>query len=162
MAKRTVGPRARQPDTLPLGSGSPDDANPGRLRAERSGEPRQGGPPAADRRASTDRSGRTATRPLTEAGGKPSAAPFVPDTTSIRTLTAAAHECHGCDLYKTATQVVFGAGPKGAHVMFVGEQLGDQEDRQGAPFVGPAGALLDKALEAAGIPRNEVYVTNAV
>jgi uracil-DNA glycosylase family protein len=91
-----------------------------------------------------------------------SAAPFVPETTSLRTLSAAAHECRGCDLYKSATQVVFGAGPRSAHVMFVGEQPGDQEDRQGAPFVGPAGALFDRALEEAGIPRNEVYVTNAV
>jgi uracil-DNA glycosylase family protein len=93
--------------------------------------------------------------------GERSAAPFVPPTTSIRTLSAAAHECRGCDLYKTATQVVFGAGPKNARVMFVGEQPGDQEDRQGAPFVGP-GAMLDKALEDAGIPRREVYLTNAV
>src|ERR671915_2042881 len=91
-----------------------------------------------------------------------SAEPFVPDTTNIRKLNAAAHECRGCDLYKTATQVVFGAGPKKARVMFVGEQPGDQEDRQGQPFVGPAGALLDKALEDAGIPRDDVYVTNAV
>ena len=59
-------------------------------------------------------------------------------------------------------QVVFGAGPKNARVLFVGEQPGDQEDRQGAPFVGPAGAMLDKALEDAGIQRREVYVTNAV
>jgi DNA polymerase len=91
-----------------------------------------------------------------------SAAPFVPKTTSLRALTAAAHECRGCDLYKTATQVVFGEGPRSASVMFVGEQPGDQEDRQGEPFVGPAGALLDKALADAGIPRTEVYVTNAV
>src|SRR3954468_3947777 len=95
-------------------------------------------------------------------GGTRTAAPFVPKTTSVRTLTAAAHTCRGCDLYKTATQVVFGAGPKGAHVMFVGEQPGDQEDRQGQPFVGPAGAVLDKALAEVGIPRGEVYVTNAV
>lgn len=95
-------------------------------------------------------------------GGKRSAEPFVPDTTSLRVLAAAAHECQGCDLYKTATQVVFGAGPRSAHVMLVGEQPGDQEDRQGAPFVGPAGALLDKALQNADIPRDDVYVTNAV
>ena len=95
-------------------------------------------------------------------GAARTAAPFVPDTTSVRTLSAAAHECRGCDLYKTATQVVFGAGPKKARVMFVGEQPGDQEDRQGEPFVGPAGALLDKALNDAGIPRDAVYVTNAV
>ena len=95
-------------------------------------------------------------------GGQRSAAPFVPATTSLKALSAAAHECRGCDLYKSATQVVFGAGPKKARVMFVGEQPGDQEDRQGEPFVGPAGALLDKALADAGIPRDQVYVTNAV
>src|SRR3954470_10155843 len=95
-------------------------------------------------------------------GGVRSAAPFVPKSTSIRTLTAAAHECRGCDLYKAATQVVFGAGPNNARVVFIGEQPGDQEDRQGAPFVGPAGAMLDKALEDAGIPRTDVYLTNAV
>jgi DNA polymerase len=95
-------------------------------------------------------------------GGDRSAAPFVPKTSSVRALSAAAHECRGCDLYKTATQVVFGAGPAKARVMFVGEQPGDQEDRQGEPFVGPAGAMLDKALEDAGIPRADVYVTNAV
>jgi DNA polymerase len=91
-----------------------------------------------------------------------SAAPFVPETTSLRALRAAAHACRGCDLYKTATQVVFGAGPRGARVVFVGEQPGDQEDLQGEPFVGPAGALLDQAMAEAGIPRGEVYVTNAV
>src|SRR5687767_7281514 len=95
-------------------------------------------------------------------GGVRSAAPFVPETTSVRTLSAAAHACRGCDLYKTATQVVFGSGPRTARVMFVGEQPGDQEDRHGEPFVGPAGAVLQKALEDAGIPRDQVYVTNAV
>jgi DNA polymerase len=90
------------------------------------------------------------------------AAPFVPKSTSLKVLSAASHNCRGCDLYKSATQVVFGAGPKSARVMFVGEQPGDQEDRQGEPFVGPAGALLDKALADAGIPRDQVYVTNAV
>ena len=77
-------------------------------------------------------------------------------------MNAAAHGCRGCDLYKYATQVVFGAGPRAAQVLFVGEQPGDHEDRQGAPFVGPAGALLDKALAEAGIPRDAVYLTNAV
>jgi len=95
-------------------------------------------------------------------GGHQSAAPFVPNTTSVRVLGAAAHKCRGCDLYKTATQAVFGAGPSKSRVVFVGEQPGDQEDRQGIPFVGPAGAMLDKALEAAGIPRSDVYLTNAV
>jgi DNA polymerase len=91
-----------------------------------------------------------------------SAAPFVPRTTNPARLAAAAQQCTGCDLYKNATQAVFGEGPQQAHVMFVGEQPGDQEDLQGKPFVGPAGALLDKALADAGIPRNDVYVTNAV
>ncbi len=91
-----------------------------------------------------------------------SAAPFVPKTTSLRALGEAAQKCRGCDLYKHATQAVFGEGPKSARVMFVGEQPGDQEDLQGKPFVGPAGALLDKALADAGIPRNQTYVTNAV
>ena len=95
-------------------------------------------------------------------GAERSAARFVPKTTSLRVLRAAAQKCRGCDLYKTATQVVFGAGPARARVMFVGEQPGDQEDQQGVPFVGPAGAMLDKALADAGIPRGEVYLTNAV
>ncbi len=91
-----------------------------------------------------------------------SAAPFVPKTTSIGVLDQAAQKCRGCDLYKHATQAVFGEGPKRARMMFVGEQPGDQEDLQGHPFVGPAGALLDKALEEAGIPRTKVFLTNAV
>ena len=91
-----------------------------------------------------------------------SAAPFVPDSTSLKTLEAAAEKCRGCDLYKAATQVVFGAGPKRARIVLVGEQPGDQEDRQGEPFVGPAGALLDKALADAGIPRDQIFLTNAV
>ncbi len=95
-------------------------------------------------------------------GGERSATPFVPKTTSLRVLSGAAQKCRGCDLYKTATQVVFGGGPSKARVVFVGEQPGDQEDRQGAPFVGPAGAMLDKALEEAGIRRSDVYLTNAV
>src|SRR5882762_6140664 len=91
-----------------------------------------------------------------------SAAPFVPKTTSLKKLAAAAQDCKGCDLYKYATQTVFGEGPARARVMFAGEQPGDQEDLEGKPFVGPAGALLDKALEDAGIPRREVWLTNAV
>jgi DNA polymerase len=112
----------------------------------------------ATRRASTQRGSPDDANP----GGERSAAPFVPPTTSVKALSAAAHACRGCDLYKSATQVVFGAGPKKARVMLVGEQPGDQEDRQGEPFVGPAGALLDKALADAGIPRGEIYLTNAV
>jgi DNA polymerase len=91
-----------------------------------------------------------------------SAAPFVPNSTSLATLSHAAERCEGCDLYKHATQTVFGGGSRTARVMFIGEQPGDQEDQQGQPFVGPAGAMLDKALDAAGIPRTDVYVTNAV
>lgn len=70
--------------------------------------------------------------------------------------------CHGCDLWREATQTVFGEGKPSAEVMFVGEQPGDQEDQQGKPFVGPAGRLLDQALEEVGIDRTKVYVTNAV
>ena len=91
-----------------------------------------------------------------------SAEPFVPRTLSLRTLRSAASACRGCDLYRHATQVVFGEGPKAARLLLVGEQPGDQEDRQGAPFVGPAGVLLDKALADAGLAREDVYLTNAV
>jgi uracil-DNA glycosylase len=90
------------------------------------------------------------------------AEPFVPDAASLPELSSAAQECRGCDLYKDATQTVFGAGPGGAPIMLVGEQPGDQEDRQGSPFVGPAGRTLDEALVEAGITRDKVYVTNAV
>jgi len=91
-----------------------------------------------------------------------SAADFLPRKRTLKTLREASRSCKGCDLYKNATQTIFGEGPAGANVMFVGEQPGDQEDRQGRPFVGPAGRLLNKALAEAGIPRDEVYVTNAV
>jgi DNA polymerase len=91
-----------------------------------------------------------------------SAAEFLPTRKTLPTLRAAVQECKGCDLWKHATQAVFGEGRVGAEVMLVGEQPGDQEDLQGRPFVGPAGKVLDKALEAAGIDRDDVYVTNAV
>jgi len=81
---------------------------------------------------------------------------------SWEALLADARRCTRCDLYKPATQTVFGEGPLDAAIMFVGEQPGDQEDLAGRPFVGPAGALFDAALEAAGIDRSTVYVTNAV
>jgi uracil-DNA glycosylase family protein len=77
-------------------------------------------------------------------------------------LRMAARDCRACPLWKRGTQTVFGAGTTHARLMLVGEQPGDEEDRQGLPFVGPAGRLLDKALEAAGIDRRETYVTNAV
>lgn len=81
---------------------------------------------------------------------------------SIRSLAEAAAGCRACDLWRGATQTVFGDGPAGASVVFVGEQPGDKEDLAGKPFVGPAGRVLDRALEDAGIPRSEVFVTNAV
>ena len=89
-------------------------------------------------------------------------APLVPKKPTISKLQAAAANCQACDLWKRGTQTVFGEGGSKARVMLVGEQPGDQEDIQGRPFVGPAGRILDKALEEAGIDRNEVYVTNAV
>ncbi len=91
-----------------------------------------------------------------------SAAAFVPATFELSVLRTAAATCRGCDLYCNATQVVFGAGPETAGVMFVGEQPGDKEDLAGKPFVGPAGQMLDKGLVEAGIDRDQVYVTNAV
>jgi uracil-DNA glycosylase len=90
------------------------------------------------------------------------AAPFLPETQQLSRLAAAARGCRGRDLYEAADQTVFGAGPGTARLMLVGEQPGDQEDRAGKPFVGPAGRLLDRALAEAGIDRAEVYVTNAV
>jgi uracil-DNA glycosylase family protein len=85
-----------------------------------------------------------------------------PSVRTLAELRAAEAECTRCPLYKFATQVVPGEGRMRAHLMLVGEQPGDQEDRAGKPFVGPAGRILDQALEAAGIPRNEAFVTNAV
>ncbi|MFF5534722.1 UdgX family uracil-DNA binding protein [Streptomyces cinerochromogenes] len=90
------------------------------------------------------------------------AAPFVPEGADLTALRRAAAGCRGCPLHLPATQTVFGAGSTDARVMLVGEQPGDQEDRQGRPFVGPAGKLLDRALEEAGIDPAESYVTNAV
>ena len=92
----------------------------------------------------------------------PSAQTFLPADHSLAELDAAARGCRGCDLYAEATQTVFGAGSASARVMLVGEQPGDVEDRDGAPFVGPAGRLLDRALAQAGVDRSLTYVTNAV
>jgi uracil-DNA glycosylase len=90
------------------------------------------------------------------------ASPFVPAERTLATLREAACACRGCDLWGHATQTVFGAGAEDARMMLVGEAPGDREDREGSPFVGPAGRELDRALEAAGIERTDVYVTNAV
>ncbi len=92
----------------------------------------------------------------------PGAQPFVPESGSLGASRLAVQSCRGCDLYRDATQAVFGQGPDDARVALVGEQPGDREDVAGEPFVGPAGRLLDGALEAAGLAREEVYLTNAV
>jgi uracil-DNA glycosylase len=86
----------------------------------------------------------------------------LPDRPTIPKLQRAAAGCQACDLYRNATQTVFGEGPRSAPVMLVGEQPGDREDIEGEPFVGPAGKLLDKSLEEAGISRRDAYVTNVV
>jgi uracil-DNA glycosylase len=99
--------------------------------------------------------------PCGSAAGTGSAADFIPPRPTLSKLRAAAGHCRGCDLW-TCGRVVFGEGPRHATVMFVGEQPGDQEEKIGHPFVGPAGKLLDAALAAAGIDRDAVYVTNAV
>jgi DNA polymerase len=91
-----------------------------------------------------------------------SAADFFPKKISLPTLKKAAEGCRGCPLYCNATHVVFGEGPADARLLLVGEQPGDQEDLAGKPFVGPSGRLLDETLDAAGIDRKIVYVTNAV
>ena len=91
-----------------------------------------------------------------------SAAAFLPPSLTLPALNAAAADCTGCALYKHATQTVFGEGPNKAAVVLIGEQPGDQEDKVGRPFVGPAGGILRKALAEAGVPLSKVYVTNAV
>lgn len=91
-----------------------------------------------------------------------SAAEFVPDHPTLASLKNAVQECRGCDLYAYATQAVLGEGAKTARLVLIGEQPGDQEDLQGRPFVGPAGRVIDRALEEIGILRDEVYITNAV
>ncbi len=90
------------------------------------------------------------------------AAPLIPPKPTLPKLREAAAGCKACDLWLRGTQTVFGEGSGHAKVMFIGEQPGEKEDLAGRPFVGPAGAVLDKALAQAGIDRNEVYVTNAV
>jgi DNA polymerase len=104
-------------------------------------------------------------RTTDERSGAPEAydaGPFVPDGADLDGLRRAAAGCHGCPLFRDATQTVFGAGPVDARVMLVGEEPGDQEDRQGEPFVGPAGRLLTRAVDEAGIDPAQIYLTNAV
>jgi uracil-DNA glycosylase family protein len=89
-------------------------------------------------------------------------APPVPDSPTLAKLRDALPKCRACDLWEPATQPVLGAGSRGARLMLIGEQPGDREDLEGQPFVGPAGAVLDRGLERAGIPREEAFVTNVV
>ena len=91
-----------------------------------------------------------------------SASEFVPEGGGLKAAREAAAGCRGCHLYEHATQTVFGEGPRTARIMLVGEMPGDREDREGHPFVGPAGRELDRALETAGIARQELYLTNVV
>lgn len=91
-----------------------------------------------------------------------SAADFLPPSRTLPALRRAAEGCRGCGLWKDATKTVFGEGPAKAELMLVGEQPGDQEDLRGSPFVGPAGAVLDRALKEAGIEHDSIYITNAV
>ena len=96
------------------------------------------------------------------ANQKTSALPWVPASHELGRLRSAAPKCRGCDLYRHATQVVFGEGPPDSKVVMVGEQPGDEEDVKGHPFVGPAGRLLNKAMHEAELDREKIYVTNAV
>ena len=91
-----------------------------------------------------------------------SAADFLPKRTTLPALRKAATACRACDLYRDATQTVFGEGPADARIVMVGEQPGDREDIAGRPFVGPAGALLDRAIEEGGLVRDDIYFTNVV
>jgi uracil-DNA glycosylase len=91
-----------------------------------------------------------------------SAAEYLPERASVASLRRALQTCRGCELYQRATQAVAGEGPSAAKIFLVGEAPGDEEDKTGHPFVGPAGAVLDRALETAGIDRKEVFLTNVV
>ncbi len=104
---------------------------------------------------------RSAARKIAEGANKWHPA-SVPATDSLKAVRDAASVCTACPLYENATQTVFGEGPRNASMMLVGEQPGDTEDVSGKPFVGPAGKIMDRALEEAGINRREVYVTNTV
>lgn len=95
-------------------------------------------------------------------GSERTAAEFIPETLDLKSLAKAAGGCTACDLYRDATQAVFGEGRRAAQLVLLGEQPGDREDIEGHPFVGPAGLLLDEALKAAGVERDEVYITNVV
>jgi uracil-DNA glycosylase len=101
-------------------------------------------------------------RTILKPQGFPGAEEYIPDRPSLKNMRAAVDLCRGCDLYKNATQGVFGEGSAGADCVLIGEQPGNDEDLQGRPFVGPAGKILDQALDEVGIDRDRVYITNAV
>ena len=101
-------------------------------------------------------------RSINPIGGAANRIVVAPALKTIAALRDAASDCKACDLWKTGTQTVFGEGPSKSQIMFVGEQPGDQEDQAGHPFVGPAGKLLDRALEQAGIEHSKLYLTNVV
>jgi uracil-DNA glycosylase family protein len=111
-----------------------------------------------------DRDGETSTTLMSirSPEGYPGAEAFLPEQRDLATLRRAAESCRGCDLWEKSTQVVFGEGPEDAELVLVGEQPGDREDIEGHPFVGPAGRVLDEGLEAVGIDRSRVYLTNSV
>ncbi|HWG26158.1 UdgX family uracil-DNA binding protein [Actinospica sp.] len=100
--------------------------------------------------------------PNTRSRAHPGAQNFVPETGGLGRMAEAVRDCRGCDLYRDSTQAVFGQGPARARVLLIGEQPGDQEDRAGRPFIGPAGAVLRRALDEAGLSADAVYLTNAV
>jgi DNA polymerase len=108
------------------------------------------------------RSGPPAARAPRRGALGPPVPDLLPDRPSLRKVREAARDCRACDLYRTGTQTVFGEGPSKADVLLVGEQPGDAEDLAGHPFVGPAGKLLDRALDEAGLDRRRLYVTNVV
>jgi uracil-DNA glycosylase family protein len=112
------------------------------------------------------RESKEAPGPNQASGERPSAQSaawaLIPKRGTLSALAKSAQRCRACDLYKNATQAVFGEGEKSARLLLVGEQPGDKEDLAGRPFVGPAGQLLDELLEKAGLPRSEIYLTNAV
>ncbi len=104
----------------------------------------------------------TARAPMTKREPPSPAQDLIPEGATLPHLRQAAARCQACDLYQTGTQTVFGEGPSKAKIMFIGEMAGDSEDKEGRPFVGPAGKLFDRLLSEAGIDRKQAYVTNVV
>lgn len=154
LMKKRKGDRGRAPDP---GARTPVDSRPRKPHKRAAPEERR----AIGRNASADRDERRV-GPQKKPIHAPSVTELIPDRPTLTKLRGAAAGCQACDLWERGTQTVFGEGAANCDVMFVGEQPGDQEDIAGRPFVGPAGRILDKALEAAGIDRSKVYVTNVV